>query len=79
MHHELLVDRLCGRRTCPKCNAVYHISNNPPLKEGICDSCGEKLYQREDDTIETVNNRLETYRNQTEPLIEYYIKKNKFD
>ena len=69
-----LLKRLTGRRSCPKCGAVYHIIFNKPPKEGKC-KCGEPLYQREDDKEETVCKRLETYKAQTEPLIVYYTKK----
>ncbi|MDR3075627.1 MAG: adenylate kinase [Candidatus Methanoplasma sp.] len=70
-----LVNRLTKRRTCPKCNAVYHLAYKPPVKEGICDKCGSDLYQRDDDREETVLNRLRVYRDNTMPLIEYYSKK----
>ncbi len=69
---EELVSRLTQRRSCPDCNAVYHLINNPPKVEGICDKCGGKLYQRDDDTEATVKNRLKVYRDNTLPLIEYY-------
>ncbi|MDR1404617.1 MAG: adenylate kinase [Candidatus Methanoplasma sp.] len=70
-----LVNRLTKRRTCPNCNAVYHIDYNPPKKNGICDKCGSELYQRDDDKEETVLNRLRVYRENTMPLIEYYGRK----
>ena len=72
---EILIQRLTGRRTCPKCGATYHITNNPPKQEGICDKCGTKLIQRADDTIETVENRINVYNKQTSVLIEYYTNK----
>ena len=72
---ESLLERLTGRRSCPKCGAVYHIKFNPPPEDGKC-KCGGELYQRDDDREETVRKRLETYRTQTEPLIEYYSSKN---
>jgi len=74
---EDLVKRLSGRRVCPKCGKSYHITYNPPLREDICDECGSKLIQRDDDKEETVINRLKTYHQQTEPLIEYYKNKGK--
>ena len=74
---EVLVDRLTKRRSCPKCNAVYHLTNKPPKKDGICDSCGAELYQRDDDKEETIRNRLKVYRENTFPLIDYYSKKGK--
>jgi len=72
-----LLDRLTKRRSCPKCNAVYHLDYNPPKKKGICDKCGAELYQRDDDKEETVMNRLKVYRKNTMPLIEYYEKRGK--
>ena len=69
---NVLVDRIVGRRVCPKCKAGYHITNLKPKVDGICDVCGEKLVQRKDDTEETVKNRLNVYANQTKPLLEYY-------
>ena len=74
---EVLVDRLTKRRSCPKCNAVYHLANKPPKKDGICDACGAELYQRDDDKEETIRNRLKVYRENTFPLIDYYGKKGK--
>lgn len=67
-----LVERLGGRRTCPACNAVYHVSYNPPTVEAICDACGGTLIQRGDDTPEAVEKRLDTYYAVTAPLLEFY-------
>ncbi len=67
-----ILKRLTGRRTCRNCGAMYHVIYNPPKKEGVCDKCGGELYQRDDDKEETIKNRLKVYREQTEPLIEYY-------
>lgn len=72
---SVAIERLTGRRVCRKCGANYHIKNIRPKKEGICDKCGAELFQRPDDTIETVRNRLKVYEDQTRPLIEYYTKK----
>ncbi|MGE4211750.1 MAG: adenylate kinase [Candidatus Methanomethylophilaceae archaeon] len=72
-----LVQRLTNRRSCPKCNAVYHLISNPPADEGVCDKCGSRLYQRDDDKAATVQNRLRVYRENTFPLIAYYEKKGK--
>ena len=72
---EILIQRLTGRRTCPQCGATYHITNNPPKIENVCDKCGTKLIQRADDTIETVENRINVYNKQTSVLIEYYTNK----
>ncbi len=69
-----IVHRMSGRRSCPKCGASYHIEYIPPKTEGICDSCGSNLIQREDDKAETVKNRLSVYHDQTQPLIDYYEK-----
>ncbi len=69
-----IVKRMSGRRACLKCGATYHIEHIPPKQEGICDVCGEKLVQRDDDKPETVQKRLDVYHEQTAPLIEYYTK-----
>lgn len=71
---EELITRLIGRRVCRSCGASYHIVNMPPKKEGVCDICGGELYQRADDTEETVANRIKVYEAQTMPLIDYYEK-----
>jgi adenylate kinase len=67
-----LIKRLTGRRICTVCGASFHVVFNPPKAEGHCDYCQGKLTQRVDDGIEAVSNRLDIYRKQTEPLIEYY-------
>lgn len=72
---ETIIQRLSGRRTCKKCNAIYHIENIPPEKEGICDKCGGELFQRDDDKPEAIKKRLEVYKQQTEPLIDFYAEK----
>jgi len=69
---EELLERLTGRRVCRGCGATYHIKFNPSTVRSVCDKCGGELYQRDDDTIETVKQRLEVYHRQTEPLIAYY-------
>ncbi len=69
---DALVDRIIGRRVCPKCGASFHIKNQPPKKDGICDECGTALVQRKDDTKETVVTRLNVYTSQTKPLLSYY-------
>ncbi len=73
--HNIIIDRLSGRRVCAKCGAGYHIRNIPPKKEGICDKCGEKLTQRKDDQPDTIKHRLDMYEKETKPLIDYYSKK----
>ncbi len=69
-----LVKRVTGRRMC-KCGATYHVQFNPPKVAGKCDACGGELYQRADDTEETVKERLQAYHAQAQPLIDYYDKK----
>src|SRR3989441_10994305 len=67
-----LVRRLTGRRSCSKCQAVFHVELNPPRHAGICDRCGGELVQRSDDKKETVEARLSVYEQQTAPLVDYY-------
>jgi len=72
----VLVRRICGRRTCRSCGAVYNVHTKRPKVEGVCDFCGgQEIYQRPDDTEETLNNRLEVFQKQTAELIEYYDRK----
>ena len=73
---QVVTKRITGRRSCPKCGAVYHIENLKPKTEGICDKDGTELVQRPDDTEQVLANRLETYHRQTEPLVDYYKKNN---
>lgn len=73
---ENIINRMSGRRACVGCGATYHIKYNPTKVEDVCDACGEKLILRDDDKPETVKNRLSVYHDQTQPLIEYYSKKN---
>ena len=70
-----LIERAVGRRICKSCGATYHISFNKPKEEGKCDLCGGELFQRSDDTEETVAKRIGVYLEQTEPLIDYYNEK----
>lgn len=72
---EFLVKRLSNRRICEKCGAIYHLINMPPKIDGICDKCGRKLIQREDDKEEVVRNRLLVYHKLTAPLLDYYRNK----
>jgi len=74
---EELLRRLSGRWICHKCQAPYHVTDSPPKVWGKCDQCGGELYQRPDDTAETVKKRLEVYFAQTAPLIEYYTRADK--
>lgn len=69
---EVLVKRIAGRRSCPECGSVYNVYFNPPKIEGKCDKCGADLVHRPDDNPETVQNRLDVYKAQTEPLIRFY-------
>ncbi len=73
--HETLMQRLGGRLTCRKCEAIYHARNNPPKREGVCDLCGSALYVREDQKPGVIETRLKTYERETKPLIDYYRKK----
>lgn len=71
-----IIERLITRRVCPNCKATYNTKLNPPKVEGICDKCGSKIVQREDDsTEESIKQRLEIYETKTSALIEYYNKK----
>jgi adenylate kinase len=69
---EELLKRLSGRWICRNCQAPYHEVNSPPKVKGICDKCGGELYQRADDTVETIKNRLKVFFEETAPLIDYY-------
>ncbi|MCK9172111.1 MAG: adenylate kinase [Desulfuromonas thiophila] len=71
---DALVERLVGRRSCPSCGAGYHVRFDPPRQEGVCDRCGAGLIQREDDQETTIRKRMEVYRQQTAPLVDYYGK-----
>jgi adenylate kinase len=71
---EHVVRRLSGRRSCPKCQATYHLEWAPPKKDGLCDRCGEALTQRSDDRREAIETRLSVYEEQTAPLISFYEK-----
>ncbi|MCH5260892.1 MAG: adenylate kinase [Lachnospiraceae bacterium] len=72
---ENIVKRMGGRRACLSCGATYHIEHIPPKAEGICDKCGQELVLRDDDKPETVQNRLNVYHEQTQPLIDFYKEK----
>ena len=71
-----IINRMSGRRACVACGGTYHIVFNPTKTEGVCDACGGQLILRDDDKPETVQNRLKVYHEQTQPLIDYYTKKN---
>lgn len=70
--HDVIIERLAGRRTCRQCGGLCHVVFNPPKRDGICDHCGGELYQRDDDKETTIANRLQVYDRQTAPLIGYY-------
>ena len=72
---EILIERAIGRRICKTCGSSYHIKFNPPKVENLCDIDSGELFQRDDDTRETVTTRIEVYLNQTQPLIDYYKEK----
>ena len=72
---DILIERAIGRRICKDCGATYHVKFSPAKQDGICDKCGGELYQRKDDTLDTVEKRIEVYLEQTKPLIDYYAKK----
>ena len=73
---DVVAKRMTGRRSCPKCGAVYHIEHLKPKVEGLCDNDGAELVQRPDDSPDVVANRLQTYHQQTEPLVDYYRNDN---
>ncbi len=73
---DIIIKRLSNRLTCKKCGTIYNKLTLKPKKDNICDECGGELYQREDDKPEVIQERLNVYRKKTEPLIEYYKKKN---
>lgn len=72
---DVLAQRVTGRRICKECGAIYHIANKPSRKDGVCDVCGGPLYQRKDDTVESLRVRVGEYTKLTEPVLEYYSKK----
>lgn len=73
---DVIVSRLGGRRECVSCRRTYHIADNPPKKEGICDVCGNALRIRSDDDEEIIKNRLKIYHKETEPLISFFERKD---
>jgi adenylate kinase len=72
-----LIERLSGRRTCPNCGAMFHVTAAKPKVDGVCDNCGSKLLQRDDDRPEVIQKRLQVYHAQTAPLVGYYQKSGK--
>jgi adenylate kinase len=71
---EIVLDRLAGRRVCENCHRVYHVKM-PPAHDWTCDTCGGRVVQRDDDTEEAIDRRLELYETETRPIIEYYRKR----
>ena len=71
---DVLADRITGRRICPKCGAIFHMTTHRPKVEGICDECGGELQQRKDDTVEKLRQRMDEYENSTKPVIDYFDK-----
>ena len=69
---DVIIDRLTTRRTCPNCGAIYNVKSKPPKVDGICDVCGHEIAQRDDETEEAIENRLQIYNEQTAPLVEFY-------
>ena len=69
---QVLVARISGRRSCPTCGSIYNMVFAPPKQQGVCDNEGTPLFHRADDQADTVQNRLDVYRRETEPLISYY-------
>jgi len=74
-----VLQRLSGRRVCKKCGSLFHVTNMPPKKEGVCDQCGDVLYQRADDNEATITKRMDVYKQQTEPIIAYYEEQKKIE
>lgn len=69
---EVIIDRLTTRRTCSNCGEIYNVKSKPPSVEGVCDVCGNAIVQRDDETEEAIENRLQVYNDQTAPLVEFY-------
>ena len=74
---DTIIDRMSGRMTCKNCSQTFHIVNNPPKVDGVCDACGGELTIRKDDAPETVKARLDTYHRETEPLKAFYAERGK--
>jgi len=69
---DVIFDRLTTRRTCTNCGEIYNVKSKPPQVEGVCDVCGNAIVQRDDETVEAIENRLQVYNEQTAPLVEFY-------
>jgi len=72
MPRDVIFDRLTTRRTCTNCGEIYNVKSKPPQVEGVCDVCGNAIVQRDDETVEAIENRLQVYNEQTAPLVEFY-------
>ena len=72
LSREVIFDRLTTRRTCTNCGEIYNVKSKPPRVEGVCDVCGSAIAQRDDETVEAIENRLQVYNEQTAPLVEFY-------
>ncbi len=72
LNDDEIVERLSSRRICPNCQAIYNLKSKPPRNDEICDECGTKLIQRDDDKPEVIRKRLSVYREQTAPVLDYY-------
>ena len=77
VNNDLIIARLSNRRVCKNCKQNYNVKFMPPKVEGVCDKCGGELFTREDDKLESITHRLEVYRKETEPLIDFYRNLNK--
>ncbi len=74
MPRDVIIERLSTRRTCTNCGEIYNVISKPPLVDGICDVCGNDIVQRDDETEEAIENRLQIYNEQTAPLVDFYRK-----
>ena len=72
MPRDVIFDRLTTRRTCTNCGEIYNVKSKPPQVEGVCDVCGNAIVQRDDETVEAIENRLQVYNEQSAPLVEFY-------
>jgi len=72
VERQVVLERISNRRVCKGCGATYHLEYKAPTKEGVCDACGAKVYQRQDDKEENVKHRLDVYRDETEPLLDFF-------
>jgi adenylate kinase len=72
MPRDVIIERLSTRRTCTNCGEIYNVKSKPPLVDGVCDVCGNDIVQRDDETEEAIENRLQIYNEQTAPLVDFY-------